>query len=349
MRRNKNISKKEKTAPGTLIHVGKEYDKQSLTLIEYDSDYFNESKLDNLNDFINSSSHNFWLNIDGLSNIELIKKAGEIFNLHPLILEDILNTTERTKIDFYEDKIFIITKLLSVNDTKFEILDEQISLILTPNGVITFREKKGNTFENVLERLKRGTSIRKNGPSYLLYALLDSIADSYFDTLEKIDEKIDLIEEELMTNPKEDLLKKIYEIKREMVYLRNAVWPLRNVINTLIISDMDFIDDKTKIYMRDVYDHIVQIIDIIETYRDIISGMLDTYLSSISNKINEVMKFLTIFSTIFIPLTFLAGIYGMNFQNIPELTWQYGYLFFWVLSSIILLFLIRFFKRKKWL
>jgi magnesium transporter len=198
-------------------------------------------------------------------------------------------------------------------------------------------------------RLKEGTNIRKNGADDLLYGLLDAIVDNYFLIVEDIGEKIDTVEDELLLNPKKEILQKIYTLKRDLIYIRNSLWPMRNVISSLSKNDYDLIDGKTIYYLRDVYDHVIQMIDIIETYRDICSGMLDTYLSSIGNKTNEVMKVLTIFSTIFIPLTFLAGVYGMNFRYLPELNWKYGYFSFWIISIIIIILMLRFFRKKDWL
>lgn len=226
---------------------------------------------------------------------------------------------------------------------------EQISFLLFEKQLISFQESESSIFNPLIKRLAEGTYIRKNGADDLLYGLIDTIVDNYFLIMEKIGDDIDTVEDELLSNPTKEVLHEIYTLKRELVYIRNSLWPMRNIVSSLSRDDYGFIDEKTTHYFRDVHDHTIQMIDIIETYRDICSGMLDTYLSSIANKTNDVMKILTIFSTIFIPLTFLAGIYGMNFKYIPELNWKYSYPVFWIISIITTIVMIRFFKKKKWL
>lgn len=341
------------SAPGTLVHIGEHYtDKVKITMIEYSEDYYNEIEANTVEDCFEMAKSNTikWVNVDGINDISIIEKIGIRLNLHPLLLEDILNTGQRSKMDDYEDNLFIVLKMIYYNEKENLIKSEQVSIVVKDNYLISFQEFSGDVFQNIRDRLKGGRrNIRKTGSDYLAYALMDAIVDSYFLILEKMGNKMDDIEERMMDNPSRDVLQEIYNIKRQMLFLRNSLWPLREVIGTMSRCESNIIKDTTGIYLRDVYDHCIQVIDTIETYQDIMSNMLDTYLSSISNKTNDVMKVLTIFSTIFIPLTFLAGIYGMNFKYIPELQWNYGYPIFWIVSIIIIIVMLCLFKKRKWL
>jgi magnesium transporter len=291
-----------------------------------------------------------WINIDGLHQIEILEKIGECYGLHPLVLEDILNTDQRPKMEDYGDYIYIVLKMLDQGNNSNEIVTEQISLILGPNFVFSFQEKEGDVFDPIRERIRNGKGrIRKMGGDYLAYALLDSIVDNYFIILEKLSEKIEYLEEKLITRPTPETLQTIHHIKREMIFLRKAIWPLREVIGGLERNESSLIEESTKIYLRDIYDHTIQTIDTIETFRDMVSGMLDIYLSSVSNRLNSVMKVLTIIATIFMPLTFLAGIYGMNFKYMPELEWRWGYPAIWLIMIGIGIFMLVYFKKKNWL
>lgn len=352
----KYVKKKRKkigTAPGTLIHTG-DYNGSDIKieLIEYNKEELITAKEVSIEEcFKNKDKDSVkWVNIQGLHQIDIIERIGKEFGLHPLMLEDILNTSQRPKLDDYDDYLFVVLRMLYYDENKYEVTMEQISLVLVDNYVISFQEFPGDTFNNLKERIKIGKgSLRKSGPDYLLYALVDSIVDSYFTVLEQIGDDTEEIEQKLMEDPSKQVLKDIYRLKREMISLNNSVWPLRELVNGLIRIESPLINKSTIVYIRDVYDHIIQVIDIIESYRDMISGMLDTYLSSISNKTNDVMKVLTIFSTIFIPLSFLAGIYGMNFKNMPELELNWGYSAFWLLTAAIVLLMLRYFRKKKWL
>lgn len=344
------IKKKANTSPGTLKHIGEEGTDSIITSIEYDKDTYVSNLIKNIED-LNFKKDNSvkWLNVTGLKDTKIIEEIGRKFELHPLLLEDVLNTVHQPKFEDYDSFIFVIAKSLKYNEDKKKTAIEQISFVLLKDMLITFQEFKDDTFNNVIERIKGGSNIRNNEIDYLLYALLDAVVDKYYFVLEKLADNIDLLEDQLLENPDEMVLQNIYELKKEMIYVRNSIWPLRNIISNLTQIELGLIHEKTVYYLRDIHDHIVQMVDIIETYRDILSGMLDTYLSSIGNRTNEVMKVLTIFSTIFIPLTFLAGIYGMNFPNMPEIHWKYGYLSFWVISLIILVIMFRYFKNKKWI
>jgi len=291
-----------------------------------------------------------WINIDGLHQVDLIENIGECFDLHPLILEDILNTTQRPKLQDLEDYLCLILKMITYDETINQLHIEQVTLILGSNFVISFQETEGDVFDLVRDRLRKGKGkIRKMGADYLAYALLDAVVDNYFIVLEKIGEEIESLEDELLEKPDPETVHGIHNLKRELIFLRKSVWPLREAIVGLEKGESSLIQDKTAIYLRDVYDHTIQVIDTIETYRDMVSGMLDVYLSSLSNKMNEVMKMLTIIATIFIPLTFLAGIYGMNFKYMPELEWPMAYPVLWLIMISVALFMLSYFRKKKWL
>lgn len=323
--------------------------KGKIIHIRYNSQEFERQELTNIEDLIiNNGDKVNWLDITSLNNIDIINEVGYRFKLHPLVIEDILNTGQMPKVEDYDGYLFLIIESMSFNK-EGRLETKQLSLILFNDMVISFQESESNLYKDILLRLKEGANIRKNGADDLLYALTDAVVDNYFEVLEQIGEKIDEIEDELLLNPKREILQEIYILKRDLIYMRKTLWPMRNAISSISKNDYELIDERTLYYFRDVYDHIVQMIDIIETYREICSGMLDTYLSSVSNKTNDIMKVLTIFSTIFIPLTFIAGVYGMNFKYIPELNWKYGYIGFWVISLVVTGFMVRFLKNKKWL
>jgi len=349
----KKRSKKVGLPPGTLVHIGeKKTEKVRISLIDYDEANFEEKEIKTVEECFpfKDKTTITWINIDGVHDIKIIEKIGKHFDLHPLILEDIVNTGQRPKIEDFEDYIFIVLKMLYYNEKKDEIQTEQVSLILGSNFVISFQEREGDVFNPIRERIRSGKGrIRKMGADYLTYALIDTIVDSYFIILEKLEEKIESMEEELVTNPTPETLQAIHHLKREMIFLRKSVWPLREVVSLLERGESVLINESTDIYLRDVYDHTIQVIDTIETSRDILSGMLDIYLSSISNRMNQVMKVLTIIATIFIPLTFIAGIYGMNFKYMPELEWFWAYPLILGTMIVIGILMLVYFRRKKWL
>jgi magnesium transporter len=348
----KKRSEKGGLPPGTLIHIGeKKVEKVVITVFNYDSERYEEKELKSIEECFPYKDRPTvtWINIAGIHQVDIMEKIGNHFGLHPLVLEDILNTEHRPKMDDMEDYVFVVLKTHNYNEDD-EIDAEQISIILGQHCVISFQEKEGDVFEPVRERIRKNKGrIRKMGADYLAYALLDSVVDNYFTILEKIGEKIEFREEELVENPSTQTLQEIHRLKREMIFLRKSTWPLREIISELERGDSSLIKETTVIYLRDVYDHTIQVIDTVETFRDMISGMLDIYLSSISNKMNEVMKVLTIIATIFIPLTFLAGLYGMNFKYMPELEWHRGYFAVLFLMAIIGMGLVLYFRKKKWL
>ena len=346
-------SKKTGLPPGTLVHVGeKKTDKARITIIDFDKERFQEKEVEAIEECFPFKDEPTvtWINIDGIHDIGIIEKIGKHFGIHPLILEDVLNTAHRPKMEDLGDYIFILLKMLHFDEHEKEIKIEQVSLILGKNFVISFQERKGDVFNPIRERIRNCKGrIRKMGGDYLAYSLVDAIVDNYFIILEKIGEEVEFLEEELVGDPGPETLHKIHGLKKEMIFLRKSVWPLREVINALKRGESPLINESTEIYLKDVYDHTIQVIDTIETFRDVISGMLDTYLSVASNKMNEVMKVLTIIATIFIPLTFIAGIYGMNFEHMPELKWYWGYFMVWFVMTIVAVLMVFYFKKKRWL
>ena len=349
----KKRSKKKGLAPGTLVYIGEQkIDQIRITLIDYDKKGFQEKKIENIEECFpfKDKPTITWINIDGLHDTCIIEKIGKHFDLHPLVLEDILNTGQRPKFEDLDKYIFVVGKMMYYDDQENETKTEQISFILGQNFVISFQEKLGDVFDPIRERIRQAKGrIRKEKADYLLYALLDSIVDNYFIILEKVGDKIENLEEIVVKSPEPASLQTIHALKREMIFLRKSVWPLREVINNLGKTDSKLIQSSINIYLRDIYDHTIQIIDTVETFRDMLSGLHDTYLSSISNKMNEIMKVLTIFAAIFIPLTFIAGIYGMNFQFMPELSWRWGYFAVWGVILTVGITMIIYFKKKKWL
>ena len=319
-----------------------------IIFTSYNEDKFERNEVENLDKLsLDYDDKVNWLEITSLKDEDLINQVALKFDLHPLVIEDILNLDHMPKLENFNEYLFLIIESIKLNGVN-SIQVEQYSFILFKNLVISFQQTESDVFDLVLSRLQEGSNIRKNGADDLLYALTDTIVDNYFLVVEEVGEYIDEIEDSVLLNPRSELLREIYKIKRDLIYIRKTLWPMRDAISSISKNDYKLIDEKTLFYFRDVYDQIIQMIDIIETYRDICSGMLDTYLSSISKKTNDIMKVLTIFSTIFIPLTFLAGVYGMNFKFLPKLNWKYGYLSFWVISLIITGALLKYFKDKKW-
>jgi magnesium transporter len=292
-----------------------------------------------------------WINVSGLHQVELLERLNDCFGLHPLVLEDILNTDQRPKMEDFGDYLYVVLRMLDLDKKNGNaVISEQISLILGKNFVLTFQEREGDLFDPLRERIRNGKGrLRKMGPDYLVHALLDAIVDQYFVVLETLGERIEFLEEELVTRPTPSTLQLLHRLKREMIFLRKSVWPLREVIGTLERGESSLIQASTNLYLRDIYDHTIQVIDNVETFRDMLSGMLDIYLSSISNRMNEIMKVLTIISTIFIPLTFIVGLYGMNFKHMPELESPWGYPAVLLLMLGVTIFMLFYFRRKKWL
>lgn len=352
-RRNKKMSKSSGLLPGTLVHIGNEStEKVKITVIDYDADNFQEKVVDKIEDVFpfKDKPTVTWINIDGIHILEIIEKVGNKFDLHPLIMEDVVNTGQRPKLEDFESYLFIVLKMLDF-DPKEGIVSEQVSLILGKNYLISFQEKVGDIFNSIRERIRSGKGrIRKMGADYLTYALIDAIVDHYFVIIEKLGERIEGMEDSLINNPDPKILQTIHGLRRDTIYyLRKNVWPLREVISGIQRSGSTIIDKKTEAFFRDVYDHTIQAIDTVETFRDMLSSMLDIYLSSMSNKMNEIMKVLTIIATIFIPLTFIAGVYGMNFKFMPELNWRVGYFIVLGLMALVAILMLVYFRRRRWL
>jgi magnesium transporter len=351
----KKIGIKEKVGlpPGTLVHVGeRKTEKVKITIIDYDPKNYQEKEVERIEECFpfKDKPTVTWINIDGLQEVEIVQKIGTYFGIHPLVLEDIVHTGQRPKAEDLGDYLFIVLKMIYHDENEDEIMGEQVSLILGQNYVISFQEREGDVFNPIRERIRNAKGrIRKTGADYLAYALVDAIVDQYFLVLEKFGEKIESLEEELVTNPTPETLQVIHTLKKNLIFLRKSVWPVREVISSLERGESSLIKKPTGIYLRDVYDHTIQVIDTIETYRDMVSGMLDIYLSSVSNRMNEVMKVLTMIATIFIPLTFIAGIYGMNFKFMPELEWHWGYPTALIIMLSIVAFMVMYFRRKRWL
>lgn len=325
-------------------------DKTTIKYIEYDKNkhYSEETKTEVVKDFLDEPNGKIkWLKIVGMSNQEKIKSLCSPLNLHTLVMEDILDTTMNIKINDYDDYLFLITKRIYYTD-KNELAIEQISFLLFKDKIVSFEEFESDIFMDTENRLREGGNIINSMADDLLYYLLDAIVSDYFLLLQSIGEKIDVVEDELLIDPDKKILEKIYLLKRDLIYIRNFLWPMRNTASKLSKNEYDLIDGKTIYYMRDISDSVIQVIDLVEIYREVCSGMLDTYLSSIGNKTNQVMKILTVFSTIFIPLSFLAGVYGMNFKYLPELNWKYSYHTFWLISVLLTVFMLRYFKKKDW-
>ncbi|MBW6470530.1 MAG: magnesium/cobalt transporter CorA [Methanosarcinaceae archaeon] len=349
----KKVSKQIGLPPGSLVHVGAERTESvTISIIDYDENQLHEEVVATVEECFSFKEQPTvtWININGIHNIEIIDKIGKHFELHPLILEDIMNTGQRPKLEDFGHYLYIVLKMLQIEEDEDEIKAEQVSLIIGDNFVISFQEVEGDVFNYVRERIRNSKGrIRKMKSDYLAYALMDAIVDGYFIILEKLGDRIELMEDDLLENPTTDTLQDIHSLKREMIFLRKSIWPLREVISRLERGESPLIHEATILYMKDIYDHTIQIIDSIESFRDMLSGMLDIYLSTISNKMNEVMKVLTIISTIFIPITFIAGIYGMNFEYMPELGWRWSYPMLWIVIISVASTMILFFKRRGWL
>lgn len=338
-------------APKIAASSGISAKESKVTIIDYNEKEFHEKEIKNIGEccVFKDAPTVTWINIDGLTQHELLEKLTRDYELHPLVVEDILNTDQRPKMEDFGSYIYMVMKMLSYNQAEAEVEIEQVSMILGNNFLISFQEKEGDVFDSIRERIRTAKGrIRKSGVDYLVYTLIDAVIDNYFLILEKIGEKIEVLEEELINTPTQETMRNIHSLKREMIFLRKSVWPMRELINGLQKSESSVIKKSTGIFLRDVYDHTIQVIDTVESLRDMASGMLDIYLSSISNRMNEVMKVLTIFAAIFIPLTFIAGVYGMNFKFMPELEWKYGYFVALSLMAAVGITLVLFFKRKKW-
>jgi magnesium transporter len=348
----RKTSHKRGLSPGTLVHIGDPKTAPvNITIFDYDENTLKERQAEGIHECFafRDTPTVTWINIDGIHQTGIVEQIGKHYNIHSLVLEDIVNTEHRPKMEDMGNYIFVVLKMLSYNEKEHDIKTEQVSLILGPNYLISFEEDIGDVFDSVRERIRKGNGrLRKSGADYLAYALIDAVVDNYYVILEKLGENIEKLEEELLANPSRKMLIDIHKLRRDMILLRKSVWPLRELISALERVESPLVKNTTDIFLRDIYDHTIEIIDTLETFRDMVSEMFDIYLSSISNRLNEIMKVLTIITTIFIPLTFVAGIYGMNFVHMPEIKWQLGYVWFWGIVIIVAMVMIIFIKRKKW-
>jgi len=291
-----------------------------------------------------------WIDIAGLHDTELLAEFGEHFGLHPLVLEDILNTHQRPKLEEYDDYTYIVVRMFTPGKNGEPVHAEQVSFILGKTFLVTFQEVAGDVFDPVRQRVEQGKGkSRKLGSDYLLYALLDAVVDHYFVVLQSIADRIESIEQSITEAPKDHDLDEIHRIRRELVYLRRYTWPLRDVASALSRSESPLITDETRIYFRDLHDHVIQVIESMENFRDVLASLQDLHMSALGNRTNEVIRVLTIISTIFVPLTFLAGVYGMNFHHFPELDWQHGYAAFWAVSVVLVILLVGFLRSRRWM
>ena len=347
------MKRKSGLPPGTLVPpAGFAGSAPSvITIIDYDANKYQEKTVTSLEECLpfKETDTVTWINIDGLTDVTIIERVGKIFDIHPLILESILNTEQRPKIEDLDTYLYVNLKMLQYLDATHKVKIEQVSLIIGRNYIISFQEDVGDVFDPVRERIRKDGRIRKYGTDYLAYALVDVIVDNYFTVMESLGEQVEMLEEALASNPSKDMLLNIHTLKKDMIYLRKSVWPLREVIAGLERSDNALVKDSTRIYLRDVYDHTIQVIDTIETFRDMVSGMIDIYLSGMSMRLNEVMKVLTLIATIFIPLTFIVGVYGMNFKYMPELSHPYGYYGVWGVILLVTAAMLLYFHKKQWI
>jgi len=337
--------------PGTMFYSGDQSGKRvKITLIEFNETEFFEQEFYDLSDCLHHVKPNMvkWINVEGVHDTALIGRISQLYNIHPLTQEDIVHVDQRPKFEEYENYILTIMKMILYGD---EVFAEQLSIILFKDTVISFQEPDGgDAFDIIRERLRACKGrVRRLGADYLFYALMDAVVDYYFNAIEKIGDKIERIEEEIINEPRQNSLIELYRLKREVIYLRKQVWPLRDMLSNLLRSESEFITDNTLLFLRDLQDHSTRIIDSVETYRDLLSGIMDIYLSTNANKMNEVMKVLTIMSSIFIPVTFIAGVYGMNFEFMPELKSPYGYAVVWLIMLSVMGGMIIYFRKKKWI
>ena len=352
-RLSRKRTRKSGLPSGTMVYTGERTDEQvKIHVIDFDEATFVETELASVDACIpyKNKPTVTWINVDGVHNVPMLEKLGDCFALHRLVMEDITNTDQRPKTEDYGEYQYIVCKMLSSGKSD-EIVTEQLSIIVGANFVLSFQDgREGDVFNLIRERLRSSKGrIRKMGADYLAYSLLDAVADNYFVILETFGSRIELLETELIENPTPGTVQKIYQLKRELIFLHNAVWPLREAVDSLCKHESPLIRQATLPYLRDLYDHVIHVIDSIDIYREMITGMLDMYLSSVSNRLNEVMKVLTAISLIFMPLTFIVGLYGMNFKYMPELGWEYGYPVVLLGMLGIGMSMFFYFKRKKWL
>ena len=340
---NNHTAAREKVMPQNGVKID---------LIDYDSDQVSEKKITNVEDCFafKDTPTVTWINVEGLRRVDLIETIGTHFELHPLLIEDILTTAQRPKIEDYKETLLIVFKMLSYDSKLDKLRTEHVSLILHKHYVISFQEgARGDLFDPVRQNIreKKG-KIREKGTDFLVYSILDAIVDNYFSILERVGERLERIESDVVKNPKPMILHTVQRLRRRMAELRRSIWPLREVTSSLAKGDSPLVAERTRIYFRDVYEHIIQVIETMETNRDVIAGLVDVYLSSVSNRMNEIMKVLTVITTLFIPLTFITGLYGMNFAYMPGLNARWGYPVVLVLMFGVFSGMLVYFRNRKW-
>lgn len=350
-------ARKKGAAPGTLVYAGPDTGEAvALSFMTYNQEGLKEkgrsgpaaSLAECLEE--RSGPGTTWINVDGVHEIPLIQELGASVPLHRLVLEDVLSTSQRAKIEEYPTYLYMVLRMVRWDDESDVIMDEQVSLVVGETWVLSFQERRGDVFEGVRERIRHGRGlIRSRGSGYLAYALVDSVVDHYFGVIEKVSDRIEILEDEVLENRDPQIVERIHRLKREMLLVRRAIWPLREVVSQFARDPLPFVDDETRVFVRDVYDHTVQVIDTVETLRDLLGGLTDLYMSGVSNRMNEVMKVLTMIATIFIPLSFLAGVYGMNFEVMPELGFPWGYPALLSLMALTAGGMVVYFHRKGWL
>jgi magnesium transporter len=353
LRKKRRARKPVGSSPGSVIYIGAERTHPvTISSMRFGVDVCDEKKLSGVTDCKPEDRGPFvtWYDVDGVHDTALLEELGRVFQLHPLVLEDVVNTAQRPKLEDFERYIFFALKMITYDRKSRAVSSEHVSLVLGDGYVISFQEDPGDVFEPVRTRIRMGKGrIRRLGADYLFYALVDAIVDYYFEVLEELSDDIEDLEQEVVERATPLTLRNVHALKREMIVLRRSVWPIREAVNTLVRDESDLVADSTLPFFRDLYDHTIQVIDTVETLRDILSGLLDVYLSSLSNRMNEVMKVLTIMSSIFIPLTFIVGVYGMNFKYMPELDSPWGYPSVWIVMILTGLGLLAIFRKKGWM
>lgn len=345
-------SKKTGLPAGSLVHIGKESTSATeISVYRYNSEHIEERHKCTIDEVgqICSGDGVRWVEVDGVHDVQAIQKIGDLFRIHPLVLEDIVNTDQRPKREEFEGFSYFVLKMIRVRESHtLEV--EQVSFVVKDSTLITFQEGREDVFEPIRHRLRTGyQKLRAGGVDHLLYTLIDSIVDHYFIVLEDVGESLNELEEELISNPSQKTLPKIYSTKRCILTMRRAAWPLREMLSSVMRGEASVIQKDSLIYFRDIYDHAVEIIDIIENAREMSASMIDVYLSSVSNRLNDIMRVLTVITVIFMPLTFIVGVYGMNFEHMPELRWEYGYPAVLLLMLVIAASMSSYFKRRGWL
>ncbi len=359
VKRGNRSYKKPGLPPGTLVHVGRDWDMPvTISLVKYNADEHTEQVIDNVDDIpkaIDSMKKN-WIHVSGVHDVQILEKIGDIFNIHPLVLEDIANTTQRSKIEAYDQYLYIVLKSLTNTSRTVDVDVEQMSILLLQNTIISFQESDRPVFAAIRDRLSiNGSRIRNNGADYLAYSLADDLIDHYFSIINDFTLRIEEVEDEVLEDPTNETMHEIQHLRRELINVRKVIWPLRDTLNSLYRDESQFVGQDIKIYIRDVFDHCLHLIDMVENHRDMLMSLTDSYMSGVSNRMNEVMKVLTIIATIFMPLSFIAGLYGMNFDtavspyNMPELKFFYGYPMIIGLMALIAISMLIYFRKKNWL